>query len=282
MESEEVEGIDAASKIWGNLLNKEQMRVLGLDGPPAGSNKRHKPDQQKKKKDTRSNSEASTTVPTSLLVKLSKLVLRHEDSINVMLQESEFILHLNPGKGSVLPLLLQTSRTWHQNSQDRQMPLRHLLARTMMQTLEARTKILMEAAPTEDLFQDCVQYHLVVNNQDRTMPFLRWDSKHRCLQPTEAPGIPIAVAYKNVCSIVRLMSDSSVTLRFHALRKMQEGQDAQQPVPWLWTLSLRNSPELQQQLAALSHHAIWQLIQVRLKPQTLTRQPLATQIQKAL
>ena len=81
---------------------------------------------------------------------------------------------------------------------------------------------------------------------------------------------------------LRLMSDSSVTLRFHALRKTKEDQDAQQPVPWLWTLSLRNSPELQQQLAALSHHAIWQLIQVRLKPQTLQRQPLATQIQKAL
>ena len=98
MESEEVEGIDAASKIWGNLLSKEQMKVLGIDGPTDGSNKRHKPEQQKKKKDNRSNWEASTTVPTSLLVKLSKLVLRHEDSINVLLQESEFILHLNPGK----------------------------------------------------------------------------------------------------------------------------------------------------------------------------------------
>lgn len=128
MESEEAEGIDAASKIWGNLPNKEQMQVLGIDGPSAGSNKRHKPEEQKKKKDTRSNSEASTTVPDSLLAKLTKLVLRHEDSINVMLQESEFILHLNPGKGSVLPLLLQTSRTWHQNRQDRKMPLRHLLS----------------------------------------------------------------------------------------------------------------------------------------------------------
>ncbi|CAL1169052.1 unnamed protein product [Cladocopium goreaui] len=141
--------------------------------------------------------------------------------------------------------------------------------------------ILMEAEPTEDLFQDCVRYHLVVNNKDKTMPFLRWDHQHRCLQPTDAPGIPIAVAYKNICSIVRLMSDSNVTLRFHALKRLQEDQTPQ-PVPWLWTVSLRNSPELQQQLAALSHHAIWQLIQVRLKPKTLARQPLAVQLQKSL
>ena len=284
MESEEIEGIDAANQIWGNLLNQEQMKALGIDGNSNGSNKRPRPEVQKKKDPKhRANSDSSskTLVSTELLVKLTKLVIRHEDSINVILQESEFILHLNPGKGSVLPQLLQTSRTWHQDSSARKMPLRHLLALTMMQTLEARTKILMEAAPTEQLFQDCVQYHLVVNNQDKTMPFLRWNQQHRCLQPTEAPGIPIAVIYKNICSIVRLMADSSVTLRFHALRRAQEG-DHQQPVPWLWTLSMRNSPELQQQLAALSHHAIWQLIQVRLKPQTLARQPLAAQLQKTL
>ena len=285
MESEEIEGIDAANKIWGNLLSKEQMQTLGIDGTSNGSNKRHRPEIPKKKDPkhkANSNSDSKTLVPTELLVNLTKLVIRHEDSINVMLQESEFILHLNPGKGSVLPQLLQTSRTWHQDSSARKMPLRHLLALTMMLTLEARTKILMEAAPTEELFQDCVQYHLVVNNQDKTMPFLRWDNQHRCLQPTEAQGIPIAVIYKNICSIVRLMADSSVTLRFHALRKTQEGDQHQQPIPWLWTLSMRNSPELQQQLAALSHHAIWQLIQVRLKPQTLARQPLAAQLQKTL
>ena len=278
---EDTEGIDAANKIWGPLLNKEQMKAFGIDGEPAGSNKRPRPEQSRKK-DNKSKAQHKTTVPSELLAKLTKLVIRHEDTINVLLQESEFMLHPNPGKGSILPQLLQVSRSWHQDSHVRTMPLRHLLALTMMQTLEARTKILMEAQPTEDLFKDCVQYHLVVNNQDRNMPFLRWDHQHRCLQPTEAPGIPIAVAYKNVCSIVRLMADSSVTLRFHALKRQQDEEQIQQPVPWLWTLSLRNSPELQQQLAALSHHAIWQLIQVRLKPKTLARQPLAVQLQKAM
>jgi hypothetical protein len=280
MDSEEIEGIDAANRIWGHLLNKEQMQSLGIDGTSNGSNKRHKTEQLKRR-DNKPKAPQSTTVPTDLLAKLTKLVIRHEDTINVLLQETEFMLHLNPGKGSILPQLLQLSRSWHQDTKERKVPLRHLLALNMMQTLEARTKILMDAEPTEDLFQDCVQYHLVVNNKDKTMPFLRWDHQHRCLQPTEAPGIPIAVVYKNICSIVRLMSDSNVTLRFHALKRLQEDQTPQ-PVPWLWTVSLRNSPELQQQLAALSHHAIWQLIQVRLKPKTLARQPLAVQLQNSL
>ena len=85
MESEEAEGIDAANKIWGSLLNKEQMQALGINGAPAGSNKRHRPDQPRKK-DNKSKNPPMTNVPTELLAKLTKLVIRHEDTINVLLQ----------------------------------------------------------------------------------------------------------------------------------------------------------------------------------------------------
>ena len=42
----------------------------------------------------------------------------------------------------------------------------------MIQELERRLKKLMEAPPTEALFQDCKSYHLVRDDTNRTMPFL--------------------------------------------------------------------------------------------------------------
>ena len=78
------------------------------------------------------------------------------------------------------------------------------------------------------------------------------------------------------------MTDPQVTLRFHALTKPKAGQEASQAIPWLWTVSLRVSPELWHELNRLSYHSIWQLIQIRLRPHPLERQPLAKQLQKAL
>ena len=140
-----------------------------------------KPEQLKRRgttepRTTSSKASQTTTVPTELVGQADQTCDSDTKIRSTCCSKrSEFMLHLNPGKGSILPQLLQVSRSWHQDTKERKVPLRHLLALNMMQTLEARTKILMDAEPTEDLFQDCVQYHLVVNNKDKTMPFLRWD-----------------------------------------------------------------------------------------------------------
>lgn len=278
LDQTEAEGIDAASKIWGHLLTSEQLQALGMKDDPNKPNKRHKVDT--KKKDQRSRSTSSTTTSPELMSTLIRLVLKHEDSLNTVLQESEFLLHLSPGKGSILPLLLQQSQIWHKSDRNT-CSLRHVLAQTMMQTLDARLTTLQAAKPGEALFQECMTAHLVLNDAEKSMPFLRWSSQQKCLLPAEKAGIPMLEVARSVSNILRLMKDSSVTLRFHSLKKAKDGT-VPQPVPWLWTVSLRNSPELWHELVRLSHHAIWQLIQVRLKPQTLARQPLAAQLQKAL
>ena len=87
---------------------------------------------------------------------------------------------------------------------------------------------------------------------------------------------------KSISTMVALLEDPRVTLRFHSLKRTKEGMQIRQPVPWLWTVSNRVSAELWFEIAKLSHHASWQLIQVRVKQQTLSRQPLAEQIQKLL
>ena len=273
------EGIDSATKIWGNLLTSDQLKSLGIAPDPLSSNKRQKKDQQKRKEHAKPGSSSSTTtVPTELLSTLTRLVMRHEDSLNTLLQESEFMVFMAPGPGSILPTLMQTSKTWH--AQEKQEPLRHLLAKTMLQVLELRLDKLLAAAPTEELFQDCVTYHLISQDQAKTMPYLRWNPKAQKLQPTDAPGLPAQQVKQSLTNLIRLMSDHRVTLRFHALRKPQEGLEVTQAIPWLWTVSLRHNTELYYELDKLAHHSIWQLIQVRLRAQSLTRSPLAQQLLK--
>jgi len=177
--------------------------------------------------------------------------------------------------------MLDTSRKWHQLT-EKTVPLRHLLVVTMVTELEQRLQTLMKATPTEELFQDCKSYHLVKDDKDRTMPFLRWSHQRRCLEPTEQTSLPIAEVIKSLQSILRLLADHQVTLRFHSLKKVTEGQLPQQAVPWLWTVAHRNSPELWHQVARLAFHSSWQLIQVRLRQQGMERSQLAKQIQKTL
>ena len=113
MGSEEPEGIDSASKIWGNLLNQEQLRQLGLDKQESKNGDKKRQKTQPDRTDRASRSTSSTAVPTEVLKQLIRLTLRHEDHLNCLMQESQFLIHMNPGKGSIVPTLLQASQQWH-------------------------------------------------------------------------------------------------------------------------------------------------------------------------
>ena len=151
----------------------------------------------------------------------------------------------------------------------------------MIKELDSRLQKLMEATPTEALFRDCKSYHLVKDDHNRTMPFLRWSQQRKCLEPTDQSGMPIEEVHRSLQNIMRLMeADHRVTLRFHSLKKPVEGKEPQQALPWIWTVALRNTPELWHEVARLAYHSSWQLVQVRLRPQSLERTPLAKQLQK--
>ena len=106
------------------------------------------------------------------------------------LQDLEFLLHMSPGAGSIIPVLLQLqkSQEWHQGNEE--VPLRHVLATTMMKTLEHRLATLFAAEPTTELYKERMENHLITNGAERTMPFLRWDQTKQCLVPNHTPGLP--------------------------------------------------------------------------------------------
>ena len=65
---------------------------------------------------------------SSLLTMLAKLTLRQEDKLNQLNLDRTFLLFIQAGKSSILPQMLQLSKTWHgqrdQGTVDR--PLRQL------------------------------------------------------------------------------------------------------------------------------------------------------------
>ena len=118
---------------------------------------------------------------TALLQAMACLIPRHEDTLNAAMRE-QFLAHRNRGPGSILKDFITNGQEWRA-MKDKQVPLRHFVAVNMMQLLHARLTMLSKAAKTEDLWKDCVKYH-IVDDQILT-PYLRWDTKLKFLVPTK-------------------------------------------------------------------------------------------------
>ena len=125
--------LDKASTIWSGLLTPGQLLSLGIK-----EEAENKPNKRQRKKDRGSSTTASrsdSSDNTAAMVKvMAKILLRHEDTIHVLLQEMEFVLFLKPGEGSLLPILMACHKEWQEGP--RTHTLRHTMALTMISTLK--------------------------------------------------------------------------------------------------------------------------------------------------
>ena len=100
---------------------------------------------------------------------MAKILLRHEDSLHVLLQEYEFVLWIQPGEGSLLPILMACHLEWQKGCKT--ISLRHSMALRTIETLKDRLDKLQQAPASADVVKDCIKFHLIDANQ--MMPFLR-------------------------------------------------------------------------------------------------------------
>ena len=262
--------MDEATDMWKHILTPEQMTKLGLsakDGPPAKKHKLSKgPPANKHSKPSYDD----------LLEMVAKLALRTESSLHALLQEHQFLLHINPGPGSIIPVMMEGTKQWHQT--DKKLPLRHHVVVLMMDTLRSRAETLMKSDPKEAAWKDAMKMHLL--NETGQMPYLRWDPSTRQLRPSQEATLSMEEVVRAVQNICRLVQDPTTTLRFHSLTKPKDQQD--KAVPWLWLLSSRNQPETWAEVHRLCFHSIWQLIRSQIRPQSADRTALAKGIQQQL
>ena len=268
------DALDKASSIWSNLLTPGQLRSLGI------KDEEDKPNKRPRRKERSPSTTASTDTNLKTMVHvMAKIMLRQEDTINVLLQEFEFILYLQPGEGSLLPTLISCHRQWQDS--DRSQTLRHTMAITMVETLKMRLDKLQQAQVTEEMFQDCVKYNLI--NANREMPYLRWDAGAQQLVPSKEKALPIGEVQNIIQNILKILqSEPEITLRFHSLTKLQQEDASQKSIPFLWTVGHRTQGELWNLLRTVSFHSIWQLVRLTLRPQTQQRSTLTKQLAKMM
>ena len=102
---------------------------------------------------------------------MAQLVICHEDTIQNKMSEQQFLLHFNTGQDSIIPHLLGLSRQWHL-LEKKEVPLRHVLAKAMIEVLLERVMKLAQVESTADLVRDCQKYNIVDSNT--MMPCLQW------------------------------------------------------------------------------------------------------------
>ena len=150
-----------------------------------------------------SHSSASGSVDDStLLGVLARLTLRQEDQLNQLNLDRTFLLFIQAGKSSILPQMLQISKTWHgqreQGKVDR--PLRQLMFQSVFEELASRAAQL----PLVSVQPPAADAPHMEPNQPREAPQPRQSGfvrlQHAAREPPAQP-IPMDTARDSVCDL---------------------------------------------------------------------------------
>ena len=132
-----------------------------------------------------SHSSGSGSVDEStLLGMLSRLTLRQEDQLNQLNLDRTFLLFIQAGKSSILPQLLQTSKTWHgqreQGKVDR--PLRQLMFQSVFEELASRAAQLPLGSSDHELILALRSKKILTSTN--AWNYLQWDHQEKALKPS--------------------------------------------------------------------------------------------------
>ena len=233
----------------------------------------------------------------NLLQVLSRLVLRHEDTLQCLATETDFFVFLSAGPGSILPCMMTQTTTWHQTPQsERTHPLRILVLKSLLEELVKRTQKLQSTASSDPLIQTLQRLGFLKidleNGNNYFFPRMKWDHQKQAMEAQEDAPLTVQQALHTLSRMLTLLQQEDLIKRFGALRPAQQIQkvmttDTDKPsavIPWRVTLALTNShsTEMRGLWHQLSHSGLWQLILGRMRPATQQRTPLAQHLGKLL
>ena len=127
---------------------------------------REGPGKRKRKKRAGEDPEHARTESTpdsrTLLNALTRLVLRHEDTLQCLAMETDFFVFLSAGPGSVLPSMMAQTQTWQQTpTAERTHPLRILVLKTLLEELLKRIQKLQSTASSDPLIQTLLRLNFL-------------------------------------------------------------------------------------------------------------------------
>jgi len=206
------------------------------------------------------------------VAQLARVVMKHEDQINTAKLDRGFVLFLHNGEGSILQTLFDISQKTKQaldNGKAQENPLRILLLKALFVELEGRLKMLdndpqaLANAKKQGLLGDQGWF------------YKRWDRKTRQLvdDPQRSP-LPSKDISTRLVDMFRLLSATTV-LKFGASHGFHEEllEDPDSTTALLLEISLRgpDADALHQHFAELAGNAVWHLLGIQVKRDTLRR-----------
>ena len=246
---------------------------------------------------TQNIKDESTPDSRTLLNALTRLVLRHEDTLQCLAMETDFFVFLSVGPGSVLPSMMAQTQTWQQTpTAERTHPLRILVLKTMLEELLKRIQKLQSTASSDPLIQTLLRLNFLQPEPEKgesfIFPRMRWNSQKQQMEAQEDTPLTMDQATQTVTRMLTLLQQEALIKRFGALRPQQQIQkamttDTESPsaiIPWRITLALvhTHANEMRGLWHQLSHSGLWQLVLGRMRPASSHRTPLAQQVGKML
>ena len=214
---------------------------------------------------------------------MAKIVLQHEDELNLHQLDKSFTLYLTQAPpAGILVQLFQVSQQWHmerdRKPQEVHGSLRVVVFNLMMQELRQRTLNLKNSEAAVKTAQDLGIL------KGEMLPYEKWDKtkKEVVIDPARNPvGLDEVLA--TLEEIPRLVSSTTLH-KFHATRKLKEEPEEDQRAVFLLEVGLREkeADRLHSLLRNLQDNAVWRLVGGQFRGPNLQRHGLSALLQKKL
>ncbi|CAE7805071.1 unnamed protein product, partial [Symbiodinium sp. CCMP2592] len=217
-----------------------------------------------------------------LLFTLAKTVLKQQEELQVLRQDTSYILFLRAGEHSVLSHLYQTAVKFKQQQEADpgwklgHVPLRMVLAVSLFKELIDRLNLVLASQEKLQKVTDSGW------RNESGWRFQRWNPTLKHLEIDQArPSIPDDQLLDHLATILQCLKHPIVN-RFRCKRKLAETMTSQ--ATFVMDVSLRSqfSTTLWDTLRILQNNAIFQLIGTSYKTESLGRSPMEQRIRDLL
>ncbi|CAE7220330.1 unnamed protein product [Symbiodinium sp. CCMP2592] len=207
-----------------------------------------------------------------------RLMVRHEDSIKTLMLDTSFVIWMRTGLPGGVPEALFAVATKWKADRETTPPTSPLRLTLWMCVWREFLQRLQPARMTQEIQTNMKKLGFLTD--EGKWNFLRWDPDQAKLIPdTTRPPLTAAAAIELVESVIRLATDSQLLTRFAPTRPL--ASELKGPsITFLASVSNRSTPsdQMHASLAELCGSACCQVIGMSIKPERLTRSPLAQQI----
>ena len=215
-----------------------------------------------------------------LVKAMGRLLLRQETQLQILKQNSAWLVFLKPGQEGPMALLHRTAEAYRETSQSRLMeaPLRAILLSTLFQALLTCLQNISSQPPQQQVVKDKVWM-----TPDGKWNYQRWHQENQCLQVDDSRApLDHQEVIKHVGALVQAVQRKDVIHRFNATNGISASTE--NTTLFMLEIGLR-APGVEQvwlSLETLSHLSALQLCGMQLKREGLKRSSLANDVQKLL